>query len=117
MKIDRGAEAAAARTTIDVDTGNTLEEKIPVLAGVAATGEGVEQFQAGKRVGVPWLGYKVAFAIFVAMDAKTYVRLHSSLDTRSMAVMRSIAWSIGDTVFLSRGPTVMRRLHRCYAPV
>ena len=51
------------RTDLHVVNGGLKDPKQPIVPGheivgrVAATGEGVEQFQAGDRVGVPWLGY------------------------------------------------------------
>ena len=51
------------RTDLHVVDGELEEPKLPLLPGhqivgkVVETGEGVEQFAAGDRVGVPWLGY------------------------------------------------------------
>ena len=50
-------------TDLHAVDGDLKDPKQPIVPGheivgrVAATGEGVEQFQAGDRVGVPWLVY------------------------------------------------------------
>ena len=51
------------RTDLHVVDGDLTEGKRPIIPGheivgtVAAKGEGVERFELGDRVGVPWLGY------------------------------------------------------------
>jgi propanol-preferring alcohol dehydrogenase len=51
------------RTDLHVVDGDLREPKLPVVPGheivgtVEAVGEGVEGFEVGQRVGVPWLGY------------------------------------------------------------
>ena len=57
------AACGVRRTDLHVVDGDLRGLKQPIVPGheivgrVAATGEGVEQFQAGDRVGVTWLGY------------------------------------------------------------
>lgn len=51
------------RTDLHIVDGELPHPKLPLVPGhevigtVAAIGEGVDQFQIGDRVGVPWLGY------------------------------------------------------------
>jgi len=51
------------RTDLHVVDGDLTQGKMPIVPGheivgtVAEAGPGVEQFEAGARVGVPWLGY------------------------------------------------------------
>jgi len=51
------------RTDLHVVDGDLTEPKQPIIPGheivgeVVATGTGVDRFQAGERVGIPWLGY------------------------------------------------------------
>jgi propanol-preferring alcohol dehydrogenase len=54
---------AVCRTDLHVVDGELTEPKLPLVPGheivgsIAATGAGVERFQVGDRVGVPWLGW------------------------------------------------------------
>ena len=54
---------AVCRTDLHVVDGELPKPKLPLVPGheiigiVAATGDGVERFQTGDRVGVPWLGW------------------------------------------------------------
>jgi propanol-preferring alcohol dehydrogenase len=54
---------AVCRTDLHVVDGELTRPKLPLVPGheivgtVEATGEGVERFAPGDRVGVPWLGY------------------------------------------------------------
>jgi propanol-preferring alcohol dehydrogenase len=54
---------AVCRTDLHVVDGDLTEPKRPIVPGheivgrVVATGEGVEAFAAGERVGIPWLGW------------------------------------------------------------
>jgi len=51
------------RTDLHVCDGELPEPKLPLVPGheivgtVSAKGEGVERFEIGQRVGIPWLGY------------------------------------------------------------
>jgi propanol-preferring alcohol dehydrogenase len=51
------------RTDLHVVDGDLAEPKLPIIPGheivgtVAGLGEGVDQFKAGERVGIPWLGH------------------------------------------------------------
>ncbi len=51
------------RTDLHIVDGELPDPKLPLVIGheivgdVAALGEGVDRFQPGQRVGVPWLGY------------------------------------------------------------
>jgi propanol-preferring alcohol dehydrogenase len=51
------------RTDLHVVDGDLHEPKLPLVVGhqivgtVAAMGEGADRFQAGQRVGIPWLGW------------------------------------------------------------
>jgi len=54
---------AVCRTDLHVVDGELAHPKLPLVPGheivgeVAAQGEGVERFQSGARVGIPWLGW------------------------------------------------------------
>ncbi|HZA66906.1 MAG TPA: zinc-dependent alcohol dehydrogenase family protein [Geminicoccaceae bacterium] len=54
---------AVCRTDLHVVDGDLAEPKLPIVPGheivgaVVGVGPGVEQFRAGERVGIPWLGY------------------------------------------------------------
>jgi alcohol dehydrogenase, propanol-preferring len=54
---------AVCRTDLHVVDGDLTEPKLPLIPGheivgsVAALGTGVDRFQVGDRVGVPWLGW------------------------------------------------------------
>ena len=54
---------AVCRTDLHVVDGDLTEPKLPIVPGheiigrVVASGEGVEAFAAGERVGIPWLGW------------------------------------------------------------
>src|SRR2546428_4652387 len=54
---------AVCRTDLHVVDGELDQPKLPliighqIVGGVVATGESVERFQRGQRVGVPWLGW------------------------------------------------------------
>ena len=58
----RVAACGVCRTDLHVFDGELTEPKLPLVLGheivgrVAARGEGVEAFEIGQRVGVPWLG-------------------------------------------------------------
>jgi alcohol dehydrogenase, propanol-preferring len=51
------------RTDLHIVDGDLTEPKLPLVVGhqvvgeVAAAGEGAERFEAGARVGIPWLGW------------------------------------------------------------
>jgi alcohol dehydrogenase, propanol-preferring len=57
---------AVCRTDLHVVDGELPEPKLPLVPGheivgeVVKTGRGVDWFQAGERVGIPWLGYTCA---------------------------------------------------------
>ncbi len=59
----RVAACGVCRTDLHVVDGELPEPRLPVVPGhevvgrVAAVGEGVERFDEGARVGVPWLGW------------------------------------------------------------
>ena len=54
---------AVCRTDLHVVDGDLTEPKLPIVPGheiigrVVASGEGVEAFAVGERVGIPWLGW------------------------------------------------------------
>jgi propanol-preferring alcohol dehydrogenase len=54
---------AVCRTDLHVVDGDLTEPELPLVPGheivgrVAARGEGVDRFEVGERVGVPWLGW------------------------------------------------------------
>ena len=54
---------AVCRTDLHVVDGDLADPKLPIVPGheivgeVAGTGRGVDWFQEGERVGIPWLGY------------------------------------------------------------
>ena len=58
----RVSACGVCRTDLHVVDGELTEPKLPLVPGheiigtVAATGEGVERFSEGARVGIPWLG-------------------------------------------------------------
>ena len=51
------------RTDLHVVDGDLSEARLPIIPGheivgtISALGEGVDNFQIGERVGIPWLGY------------------------------------------------------------
>ncbi len=59
----RVAACAVCRTDLHILDGELDQPKLPLVPGheivgrVIATGEGVERFKPGDRVGVPWLGW------------------------------------------------------------
>jgi alcohol dehydrogenase, propanol-preferring len=59
----RVAACAVCRTDLHLVDGELADPRLPVIPGheivgrVAALGAGVERFQLGQRVGVPWLGW------------------------------------------------------------
>ena len=59
----RVGACGVCRTDLHVCDGELTEPKLPLVPGhevvgrVAALGAGVERFEAGQRVGVPWLGW------------------------------------------------------------
>jgi zinc-binding alcohol dehydrogenase family protein len=68
-KVDPGqilikvSACGVCRTDLHVVDGDLTEPKLPIIPGheivgyVVAKGQGVERFELGERVGVPWLGY------------------------------------------------------------
>ncbi|MGI9385211.1 MAG: zinc-dependent alcohol dehydrogenase family protein, partial [Methyloligellaceae bacterium] len=58
----RVAACGVCRTDLHVVDGDLSEPRLPVIPGheivgaVVALGEGVDRFQTGERVGIPWLG-------------------------------------------------------------
>jgi alcohol dehydrogenase, propanol-preferring len=54
---------AVCRTDLHVVDGDLLEPKLPIVPGheivgrVIASGDGVERYAPGQRVGIPWLGW------------------------------------------------------------
>lgn len=63
---------AVCRTDLHVVDGELSRPKLPLVPGheivgvVAATGLGVKRFQAGDRVGVPWLGWTCGVCSYCA---------------------------------------------------
>ena len=61
---------AVCRTDLHVVDADLTDPKLPLIPGheivgtVAATGEGVERFRIGDRVGVPWLGWTCGACAF-----------------------------------------------------
>jgi propanol-preferring alcohol dehydrogenase len=57
------AACGVCRTDLHVVDGDLTEPRLPIIPGheivghVEAVGPGVEQFRAGDRVGIPWLGH------------------------------------------------------------
>jgi alcohol dehydrogenase, propanol-preferring len=57
------AACAVCRTDLHVVDGELTEPKLPIVPGheivgrVVASGQGMERFAAGRRVGIPWLGW------------------------------------------------------------
>ncbi len=64
------------RTDLHVVDGDLPDPKLPLIPGheivgeVAALGEGVDQFLAGQRVGVPWLGHTCGECRFCRMGGE-----------------------------------------------
>ncbi|HEX2728710.1 MAG TPA: zinc-dependent alcohol dehydrogenase family protein, partial [Rubrobacteraceae bacterium] len=62
------------RTDLHIVDGELTDPKLPLIPGhqivgvVEETGEGAEQFVAGDRVGVPWLGYTDGVCRFCRTD-------------------------------------------------
>ncbi len=59
----RVSACGVCRTDLHIIDGELVEAKLPLILGheivgrVAALGSGVERFQLGDRVGIPWLGW------------------------------------------------------------
>jgi len=59
----RVTACAVCRTDLHVVDGDLTEPKLPLIPGheivgeIAALGEGVDRFDIGGRVGVPWVGW------------------------------------------------------------
>jgi propanol-preferring alcohol dehydrogenase len=57
------AACAVCRTDLHVVDGELTEPKLPIVPGheivgrIVASGEGAGRFEAGQRVGIPWLGW------------------------------------------------------------
>ena len=57
------AACGVCRTDLHVVDGDLTEPKLPIVPGheivgrVVTSGEGVERFEEGQRVGIPWLGW------------------------------------------------------------
>jgi propanol-preferring alcohol dehydrogenase len=69
--IEIGA-CGVCRTDLHVVDGDLTEPELPIVPGheivgrVAAKGDGVEGFDLGQRVGVPWLGYSCGACTYCA---------------------------------------------------
>jgi propanol-preferring alcohol dehydrogenase len=65
---------AVCRTDLHVVDGELAHPKLPLVPGheivgeVAAQGEGVERFQSGARVGIPWLGWTCGVCDYCRTD-------------------------------------------------
>jgi len=63
---------AVCRTDLHVVDGDLAEPKLPIVPGheivgeVVRAGPGVDRFEAGARVGIPWLGYTCGSCRFCA---------------------------------------------------
>ncbi len=64
------------RTDLHVVDGDLSEARLPIIPGheivgtVSALGEGVDNFQVGERVGIPWLGYSCGCCRYCASGAE-----------------------------------------------
>ena len=70
------AACGVCRTDLHVVDGDLTEPKLPIVPGheivgtVAALGEGVDRFDLGERIGVPWLGHTCGQCRFCLSDAE-----------------------------------------------
>jgi alcohol dehydrogenase, propanol-preferring len=61
---------AVCRTDLHIVDGELTQPKLPLIPGheiigaVAEKGEGVERFEVGDRIGVPWLGWTCGYCAF-----------------------------------------------------
>src|SRR3954454_19497845 len=66
----RVSACAVCRTDLHIVDGDLTEPKLPLIPGheivgvVADTGAGVDRFQRGERIGVPWLGWTCGICRF-----------------------------------------------------
>jgi alcohol dehydrogenase, propanol-preferring len=64
------------RTDLHVVDGDLSEARLPIIPGheivgtISALGEGVDNFQIGERVGIPWLGYSCGCCRYCASGAE-----------------------------------------------
>ncbi len=70
------AACGVCRTDLHVVDGDLTEPKLPIVPGheivgtVAALGEGVDRFDLGERIGVPWLGHTCGQCRYCLSDAE-----------------------------------------------
>jgi len=64
------------RTDLHVVDGDLSEARLPIIPGheivgtISALGKGVDNFQLGERVGIPWLGYSCGCCQYCASGAE-----------------------------------------------
>ena len=87
------------RTDLHIVDGELKEPKLPLILGhqivgtIVATGERVERFLAGERVGVPWLGFPPATIVATASRAgRTFAIRLNSQATSAVEGSPSIPW-------------------------
>ena len=70
------AACGVCRTDLHVVDGELTEPKLPIIPGheivgrIEALGSGVTSFQAGERVGIPWLGHTCGQCPYCQTDAE-----------------------------------------------
>ena len=117
----RVATCAVCRTDLHVIDGELPDPKLPLILGheivglVQRSARKDSKFQAGDRVGIPWLGWTGGQCRFCRSGARIFARTRALPVTRSMAVTRSTPSRMRDIVSNCRRVTTTSRLHRCFA--
>ena len=105
------------RTDLHVVDGDLSSPKLPIVPGheivgrVEQVGAGVEEFEIGERVGIPWLGYSCGVCEFCRSGRENLCRDARYTGTRSTVATPSTQWPTRDSVsgFLIPTTTSMRR--------
>ena len=111
----RVAACGVCRTDLHVLDGELTDPKLPLVLGheivgtVVDIGAGVERFEIGKRVGVPWLGWTCGVCASAASGRENLCDARGSPATRSMGAMPSTWWRTRGTASHSGGRRRRRR--------
>ena len=87
---------AVCRTGLHLIEGDLPVLELPVIPGhqvvgiIEETGDRIDEFKKGDRVGVPWMSQLAAAVCIVEEEQKTFAILRSSLDLIAMVDMRNI---------------------------